>query len=81
MSNLEEYIDNLRTSDWIVMNLKSFDEFMDWLDIDIGIDRQDMLDGYIELEKLLRDDGYPVRANLVKHRIKNFKKEFNLDNK
>ena len=78
MTNLEEHISKLKSSKWVVKNLNSFDEFMDWLDVDIGIDRKEMLENYIELEETLRKDGYTTRANLVKHRIKNFKREFDL---
>jgi len=50
---------------WVVKEYPSFDEFLDWLDIDVGIAKEKMLDTYKVVAEQFQDAGYFTHANLV----------------
>ena len=61
------------TAEHNVKNLTTFDEFMDWVDIDIGLSKELMLKAYLSAEEEFRDKGYLTRANLIRIKYEKIK--------
>jgi len=61
--------------DWIMKEYPSFDEFMDWVDTDVGIAKEKMLDTYKVVAQQFRDAGHHVRADLIMYKYKKVKDE------
>lgn len=68
MVNFKKEISTLTTVEAIVAEYSSFDEFVDWVNTDIGIDKIKMLDTYLVAEKQFKDAGYSAHARVIKYR-------------
>lgn len=54
---------------WVVKEYPTFDEFMDWLDIDVGIDRKKMINTYEVVADKFKEAGYYDRAVLTQYKL------------
>jgi len=60
---------------WVVKEYPTFDSFMDWLDIDVGISKEKMLDTYKVVADKFEMAGYGSRALLIRLKMKKIRDE------
>jgi len=60
---------------WVAKEYPTFEEFMDWVDIDAGIEKEKMLNTYKNVAQQFRDGGYPVQADLIMLKYEKVKNE------
>ena len=75
IEELLELCEESMTAKWNVENITSFDDFMDWLDIDIGSPKEVRLQSLLDTEKIFRKAGYITRAKLARRKYEQLKIE------
>lgn len=73
VKELLELCEDTMTAKWNVENITSFDDFMDWLDIDIGLSKNSMLQSLLDTEKVFEKAGYITRAKLTRRKYEQLK--------
>ena len=59
---------------WVVKEYPTFDSFMDWLDIDIGVSKEKMMNTYEVVADKFEEAGYKSRALLIRLKMEKLNK-------
>ncbi len=66
LNQLQEQLQELTAPERIIEDNPSFDEFVDWCEIDIGLSSDRRISIFQHAEKEFRNAGFPQHADIIK---------------